>query len=80
MITEGANGRIFELTPDKEIVWEYTSPYFANDPDRTGRIFRAYRVRFDWVPQLERPTETPVIPLPNEEFRVEMAEGVRRRQ
>lgn len=70
MITEGAIGRIFEVTPENEIVWEYVNPYPADDPARTYRIFRAYRVPYDWVPQLDRPTETPVIPPPNEEFRV----------
>ena len=70
LITEGADGRIFEVTADKEIVWEYINPYFAVDPNRTNRIFRAHRVPYDWVPQLERPTETAVIPPPNEEFRV----------
>ncbi len=27
MITSGAQGRFFEVTPDGEIVWEYTTPY-----------------------------------------------------
>ncbi|HJO37562.1 MAG: aryl-sulfate sulfotransferase [Vicinamibacterales bacterium] len=70
LITEGAGGRIFELTTDSEIVWEYVSPYFADDPVRTNRIFRAYRVPYDWVPQLDRPVETAVIPPPIEDFRV----------
>ncbi len=46
LICEGMWGRIFEVTPDKEIVWEYISPYFTNQ-DAEGRthnnIFRAYR-------------------------------------
>mgnify|MGYP001184441909 FL=1 len=70
MITEGALGRIFEVTVEKEIVWEYINPYYATDPNRTNRIFRAHRVPYDWVPQLERPAEAAVIPPPNEEFRV----------
>ena len=70
LITEGAIGRIFEVTTDSEIVWKYVSSYFAVDPNRTNRIFRAYRVPYDWVPQLVRPTEAAVIPPPNEEFRV----------
>ena len=70
LITEGADGRLFEVTADNEIVWEYVNPYFAVDPNRTNRVFRAHRVPYDWVPQLERPTETAVIPPPNEEFRI----------
>ena len=70
MITEGALGRIFEVTAEKDIVWEYINPYYATDPNRTNRIFRAHRVPYDWVPQLERPAEAAVIPPSNEEFRV----------
>lgn len=62
-------GQIFEVTADKEIVWEYVDPYFAVDPNRTNRVFRAYRVPYEWVPHLEQPTETAVVPSPNEEFR-----------
>jgi hypothetical protein len=70
MITSGAIGRVFEVTADKEIVWEYMNPYPAVDPVRTSRIFRATRLPYDWVPQLDRPTEVAVVPPPNEEFRV----------
>ena len=70
MVTEGWDGRVFELTPDKEIVWEYVSPYFGNDPTRTNRIFRAHRVPYDWVPQLPRPVETRVARPDNTTFRV----------
>jgi len=44
MICEGARGRLFQVTPDGEVVWEYVSPYFA--PDATGtltnNVFRAF--------------------------------------
>ena len=70
MITEGADGRIFEVTPDGEIVWEYVSPYFGEVQSATNRVYRAYRVPYDWVPQLARPEERPVIPPDNREFRV----------
>lgn len=30
LIDEGAIGRIFEITPSKEIVWEYVSPYLGS--------------------------------------------------
>ena len=44
LITEGAFGRIFEVTPDGETVWEYLE---ANPPEE---IFKAYRVDLDWPP------------------------------
>ncbi|HAI07958.1 MAG TPA: hypothetical protein DCM17_01400, partial [Dehalococcoidia bacterium] len=42
---EGAPGRIFEVTPDKVIVWEYINPYFG-DRGQAGSVngvFRAHR-------------------------------------
>ncbi len=47
LIDEGAKGRIFEVTPDQEIVWEYIAP--KNDADRND-VYRAYRVPPEWVP------------------------------
>jgi len=70
LVTEGWDGRIFELTPDKDIVWEYVSPYFGNDPTRTNRIFRAHRAPYDWVPQVPRPAETRVLRPDITTFRV----------
>lgn len=58
LITEGCFCRLFEVTPEKEIVWEYRAPF-----DRLSRspyIYRAYRYPYDYVPQLEKPEETPV--------------------
>jgi hypothetical protein len=52
-ITEGATGRLFEVTPDGETVWEYVSPWMM--PSRfgaTAAVFRAYRVAED-DPRLE---------------------------
>jgi len=52
LICEGMWGRIFEVTPDKELVWEYISPYFTpqNIPGPmagTNCVFRAYRYDVD---------------------------------
>jgi len=49
LICEGSTGRIFEVTPEKNIVWEYIYPgengdYADND------VYRAYRVPPEWVP------------------------------
>jgi len=43
LITEGFTGRLFEVTPEKEIVWEYLT-------DRGFKIYRAYRIPPEWVP------------------------------
>ena len=42
-------GRLFELTPAKEIVWEYIAPYYHTgfDGDSVNWIFRAFRYSKD---------------------------------
>ncbi|HAX24538.1 MAG TPA: aryl sulfotransferase [Chloroflexi bacterium] len=48
LICEGSFGRLFEVTHDGEVVWEYINPYFvddvtnANTQQRNG-VFRAFR-------------------------------------
>lgn len=69
MITEGADGRLFEVTTTGEIVWEYVSPYFTQNGG-TNRVYRAYRVPYDWIPQLEKPAERPVVPPNVRDFRI----------
>lgn len=70
-ITEGAAGRLFEVTPENEIVWEYMSPYFNPNGNGRNNIYRAYRVPYEWVPQLDRPEERQVVPPELSEFRIE---------
>jgi len=44
-------GRIFEVTPDKELVWEYVSPFYYNRQGSIGwnnSVFRAYRYAPDY--------------------------------
>lgn len=44
LITEGANGRLFEVTPNGEVVWEYISPFFAEGNNGMANgVFRAHR-------------------------------------
>ena len=71
MITEGADGRIFEVTAEGEIVWEFISPYFGEERTDHNMIYRAYRVPYDWIPQLERPDEQAVVPPALADFRIE---------
>jgi len=51
LICEGMTGRLFEITSDGEIVWQYTNPFFGYD-ERFGRVnivFRAYRYSPDFL-------------------------------
>ena len=73
MITEGCFSRIFEVTPDKEVVWEYYAPFNTYD----GYVYRAYRCPYEYVPQLEKPEEVPVERVDNKYFRMPgAAEGM----
>ena len=81
MICEGDGGRIFEVTPKHEIVWEYISPMYdwpglgwgqkVHPPKMTNMVYRAYRIPYDYVPQLEAPEEMAVIPPENTMFNIE---------
>jgi len=51
LICESAWGRIFEVAPDGEIVWEYINPEVVKNPQRdyANWLYRAYRVDYSWV-------------------------------
>ena len=72
LITEGSDGRLLEVTPDHEIVWEYINPYYRKFAGKFGNnmIYRAYRVPYEWIPQLNKPTETSIEPIDIATFRV----------
>jgi hypothetical protein len=76
LITEGGSGRIFEVTAQFETVWEYVNPYFGRKSRQNG-IYRAYRVPYEWVPQVERPTEKAVPTINNARFSVPGSPGAR---
>jgi hypothetical protein len=45
LICEGMTGRLFEVTREGEVVWEYVNPFYGQD-ERFGyvnRVFRTYR-------------------------------------
>ena len=69
-ITEAAFGRLFEVTPNLEIVWEFVEPFWR-ERDNYNVVFRAYRVPYEWVPQLKKPEEKAVTPPKLEKFRLE---------
>lgn len=73
LITEGADGRIFEVTREHELVWEYISPY--KNKRNANMVYRAYRAPYEWVPQLEKPRETAIVPIDVADFRVPGAAG-----
>jgi hypothetical protein len=71
------NGRLFQITPAGEIVWEYISPYFGRDTlGSTGKtfstnyVYRAQPVPYDWVPADVPHSERAVIPPDPATFRV----------
>ncbi|MDH7506842.1 MAG: arylsulfotransferase family protein [Candidatus Thermoplasmatota archaeon] len=49
LIAEATKGRVFEVTSDNEIVWEYFLP---RNPVHKGlyQVYRAYRIPPEWVP------------------------------
>ncbi|MFZ0451223.1 MAG: aryl-sulfate sulfotransferase [Desulfatiglandaceae bacterium] len=59
LITEGSGGRIIEVTADHQLVWEYISPYWGSLMNM-NMVYRAYRVPYEWVPQLDPPKQVPI--------------------
>ena len=58
--------RMFEVTPEKEVVWEFIAPF----KNMREMVYRAYRYPYEYVPQLEKPVETQVEKLDCHDFRV----------
>jgi len=69
LITEGPDGRLFEVTREGAIVWEYVFPLYAG-ARATNSVYRGYRLPYAWIPQLQRPTERPVKAPAAGDFRV----------
>jgi len=74
LITNGSVGQFMEVTPDLEIVWEYISPYF-NKTGKYNLVYRCYRVPYDYIPQLQKPAETAVLPPYNSNLKVKDISG-----
>ena len=63
LITEGNYGRLFEVTSEKEIVWEYVNPFFGprqitKDPSAAvqgeqNSVFRSFRYSAGEIPWLK---------------------------
>jgi hypothetical protein len=62
LITEGINGRVFEVTVEGEVVWEHYSNYSNSVGSgipasvAAGAVYRAYRVPEDWLPKPNKRT------------------------
>jgi len=69
LVAAGAGGRMFEITREGAIVWEYMYPQFSG-ANSSNAVYRAYRVPYGWIPQLMRPREQRVTPPALGDFRV----------
>ena len=49
LICEGNKGRVFEVTPENTIVWEYIYPGLSGNYTNND-VYRAYRIPPEWVP------------------------------
>lgn len=72
LISSGPQGRVFEITPDGAIVWEYWSPFGGRPananpggPNNPFALFRAVRVPVDH-PALAGRALAPLVPQPAE--------------
>lgn len=73
LIDEGMNGRLFQVTPQGEIVWEYVNPHFyqSSTYGYANWVFRAQPVPYEWVPEGTPHAETAVERPDNAAFRVQ---------
>ena len=62
LITEMLHGRIIEVTPEREVVWEFINP--------GGKVFRAHRYPYAWCQQAEHHEEQTVLPVKNSRIRL----------
>ena len=54
LITEGMFGRMFQVTPEGDIVWEYINPHYHEDAENAvvNRVFRATHYLPEEIPKL----------------------------
>ena len=55
LITEGMFGRMFQVTPEGRVVWEYINPHFHEDSENAvvNRVFRATHYLPEEISQLQ---------------------------
>jgi hypothetical protein len=58
LVNEGNFGRLFEVTSDGEVVWEYVNPHFGPETAapamQQNGVFRAYRYAEDEIARMRR--------------------------
>jgi hypothetical protein len=69
LIDAGAPGRMFEVTREGTIVWEYINPLFGG-ANSSNAVYRAYRIPYAWIPQLAAAKERRVTAPALADFRV----------
>jgi hypothetical protein len=69
LITAGATGSLMEVTAEHEVVWEYIAPYWGGIVP-INQVYRAYRVPYEWIPQIPEPEEIPVATAEVRDFRM----------
>jgi Arylsulfotransferase (ASST) len=75
LIDEGIDGRFFQVTPEKKIVWEYVSPILGPDQAPGGQaltnsVYRIQGVPYAWVPLHGPHSQVPVTPPPLAAFHI----------
>jgi hypothetical protein len=55
LICEGAGGRLFQVTPNKKVVWEYVNPY-RDSKVLQGAVYKAQAYAPDYCPQFKTVT------------------------
>ena len=83
LINETMHGRIFQVTAEGEIVWEYVNPHFSawsTEHPTLGKepvnwIYRAQPVPYDWVPEGTPHSENPVPPPDRQDFHPSWSPG-----
>lgn len=70
MIAESMPGRIFEVTPEKEIVWEYINPIFTSyvNNQESSMMWRAHRYAKNYTGFDGRILDSALYPLENKLF------------
>ena len=78
LITEGSEGRLLEVTPYHELVWEFHHPYRSFGS--MHMIYRAYRAPYEWAPQATHTPEVEIADIDNKTWRVPGASSERLRE
>ena len=55
LITERNFGRMFQVTPEGKVVWEYINPYFPEGPEgeQSNAVFRATHYSAEELPAID---------------------------